>query len=244
MNGQGLEGTAPTRPPGRYRIADMGRYIALEGIEGAGKTSVQAGLRLRLEAAGREVVCVREPGGTPVGRSLRRILLDGLEPIPWAEALLFAADRAQLAAEVIRPALDRGAWVLSDRSVYSSLAYQGVGRGLGMDRIRALNELGLAGTWPDLVILLAVTPAVGLARQDMPHQMSLLPGAGSVPRPGPAREDRTDRIGSEGERFQSVVLEAFEELVRRQPERFAVIDAERPLEEVMEDVWAAVEGGS
>ena len=192
MNGQGLEGTTPTRPPGRYRIADMGHYIALEGIEGAGKTSVQAGLRLRLEAPGREVVCVREPGGTPVGRSLRRILLDGLEPIPWAEALLFAADRAQLAAEVIRPALDRGAWVLSDRSVYSSLAYQGVGRGLGMDRIRALNELGLAGTWPDLVILLAVRAGPpGYAPPDEPAAGRRF---GPPPRAGPRGQDRPDRL--------------------------------------------------
>ena len=202
------------------RLTKMKRYIALEGVDGAGKTSIQDGLRRLLEDAGQEVVCVREPGGTPVGESLREVLLDGPAVAPWAEAMLFAADRAQLVAEVVRPALARGAWVVSDRSVYSSLAYQGAGRGLGVDRIRVVNEPGLAGAWPDLVVLLAVTPGIGLARQE-----------------------RADRIGSEGSPLLSTVARAFDELARREPERFVVVDAERPLDRVMSDVWAAVEAG-
>ena len=195
----------------------MNRYVAIEGIDGAGKTSVQDALRERLEALGHEVVCVREPGGTAVGEALRRVLLHGPSVSPWAEALMFAADRAHLVAEVVRPALERGAWVLSDRSVYSSLAYQGAGRGLGEDRVGRVNEPGLAGTWPALVVLLTVTPATGLARQE-----------------------RSDRIGSEGAVLLSAVAEAFERLAEQDPERFVVVDAERSLDLVMSDVWESV----
>ena len=205
----------------RDRKAEMRRYIALEGIDGAGKTSVQAALRARLESVGQDVVCVREPGGTPVGKALRSVLLHGPEVAPWAEALMFAADRVHLVTEVVRPALARGAWVLSDRSVYSSLAYQGVGRGLGMERVRRVNEPGLAGTWPDLVVLLTVTPRTGLARQES-----------------------GDRIGSEGSSLLSVVAEAFDELSRQEPARFVEVNAERSLDRVMADVWAAVGASS
>ena len=196
----------------------MSRYIALEGIDGAGKTSVQAELRRLLEEAGHEVVCVREPGGTRLGRSIRRALLDGPVVAPWAEALLFAADRAHLVDEIVRPALSRGAWVVSDRSVYSSLAYQGAGRGLGVDRVRRVNEPGLAGTWPDMVVLLTVDPRTGLARQQ-----------------------RADRIGSEGGALLAKVAEAFDELARREPSRFVMVDAGRPFDQVISDVRVAVE---
>ena len=198
----------------------MSRYIAVEGIDGAGKTSLQAGLGARLEAVGIEVVAVREPGGTLLGESLRSALLDGPPVAPWAEALMFAADRAQLMAEVVRPALDRGAWVVSDRSVYSSLAYQGAGRGLGIDLVRRINEPGLAGRWPDTVILLAASTRTGLAR----HRQA-------------------DRIGSSGIALLSTVAEAFGAIARQNPDRFVVVDAERPYELVLEDVWEAVEPG-
>src|SRR5690606_3007416 len=106
-----------------------GRYIALEGVEGAGKSTVALRLADRLQASGRDAVPVREPGGTAVGETIRILLLDGEEALaPWTEAMLFAAARAQLAHEVIAPALASGQWVVSDRTVYSSLAYQGVGR--------------------------------------------------------------------------------------------------------------------
>lgn len=196
----------------------MERYIALEGIDGAGKTSVLGALADRLERAGLEVVRTREPGGTEVGQSLRGLLLEGPPMSAWAEALMFAADRAQLVEEVVRPALERSAWVLSDRSVYSSLAYQGSGRGLGMDRVRQVNEPGLSGTWPDLVILLAVDPAAGLARQE-----------------------RSDRIGSEGSSLLPSVAEAFERLASGDPERFVVIDAAQPFDLVVDEAWAAVQ---
>ena len=223
-------------------MADTGRYIALEGIEGAGKTSVRDEIGRRLEAAGREAVCVREPGGTPVGRSLRQMLLFGGGLSPWAEALLFAADRAQLMAEVVRPALARGAWVVSDRSVYSSLAYQGAGRGLGVDRVRAVNEPGLEAAWPDLVVLLEVSCRVGAERQAQADQAGLFqPTLPEMPQTTLDLQG-TDRIGSEEIRFLAAAAEAFGELAGREPEQFTVVDAERPLDRVIEDVWAAVEG--
>ncbi|MDE0375320.1 MAG: dTMP kinase [bacterium] len=195
----------------------MSRYVALEGIDGAGKTSVSAALALLLETAGHEVVRVREPGGTAVGEGLRQILLDGPPVTPWAEALMFAAARAQLVTEVIRPALGRGAWVLSDRSVYSSLAYQGAGRGLGMDLVRRINQPGLRGVWPDLVVLLTVSPQEGLARQARP-----------------------DRIGAQGAPFLGAVAEGFSRLATEEPGRFVVIDAGRPVEQVVARAWDAL----
>ena len=195
----------------------MNRYVALEGIDGAGKTSVSAALALLLEAAGHEVVRVREPGGTAVGEGLRQILLDGPPVTPWAEALMFAAARAQLVTEVIRPALGRGAWVLSDRSVYSSLAYQGAGRGLGVDRVRRINQPGLRGVWPDLVVLLTVSPQEGLARQARP-----------------------DRIGAQGAPFHRAVAEGCSRRATEDPGRFVVIDAGRPVEQVVARAWDAL----
>ena len=223
-------------------MADTGRYIALEGIEGAGKTSVRDEIGRRLEKAGREAVCVREPGGTPVGRSLRQMLLFGEGLSRWTEALLFAADRAQLMAEVVRPALARGAWVVSDRSVYSSLAYQGAGRGLGVDQVRAVNQPGLEAVWPDLVVLLEVSCRVGAERQAQADQAGLFqPTLPEMPQTTLDLQG-TDRIGSEEIRFMTAAAAAFVELAGREPERFTVVDAERPLDRVVEDVWSAVEG--
>lgn len=224
-------------------MAETGRYIALEGIEGAGKTSVRDEIGRRLEEAGHEAVRVREPGGTSVGSSLRRMLLYGDELSPWAEALLFAADRAQLMAEVVRPALRRGAWVVSDRSVYSSLAYQGAGRRLGVDRVRAVNQPGLEAAWPDLVVLLSVSTRTGYIRQKQADQAGLQPALPALFQTTLDLQG-TDLIGSEDLLFFKTAARAFEELARREPERFEVVDAERPLEQVIEEVWTAVEGVS
>lgn len=193
-------------------------YIAFEGIEGAGKSTVAERVGELLEADGRRVVRVREPGGTAVGERIRAILLGhDLAPEPWTEALLFAAARAQLAAEVVGPALADGAWVLSDRSVYSSLAYQGAGRGLGMDAVRSVNEPGLLGVWPSMVILLSIDPAEGLRRQDV-----------------------GDRIGDEGVEFQQRVADGFDAAAASEPDRFAIIDAGGPLEEVTDAAYREI----
>ena len=187
------------------------RYIAFEGIEGAGKSTVAEKVTEHLRDDTNPVVTVREPGGTRTGERIRGVLLDADgTPGPWAEALLFAAARAQLAEEVVGPALAAGNWVVSDRSVYSSLAYQGGGRQLGIEAVRSVNEPGLAGVWPQLVILLRVDATAGLGRQRI-----------------------ADRIGGEGVEFQQRVADAFDELAVTEPGRFAVIDAGRPLGDVV-----------
>jgi dTMP kinase len=195
----------------------MGSYIALEGIEGAGKSTVAAAIVTRLRSGGHRVLQVREPGGTAAGEAIRSVLLHGSELEPWTEALLFAAQRAQLAAEVIRPALESGIWVVSDRTAFSSLAYQGVARGLGLEQVHGINDLALGGLWPARVILLELEPAIGLARQ---HD--------------------ADRIGREGVLFQQAVGEAFASLARND-DRFVRIAADRPLEVVEEEAWLSIE---
>ena len=168
--------------------------------------------------SGHEVVEVREPGGTRLGDAIRGLLLDGDSPMaPWAEAALFAAARAQLATEVIGPAIERGAWVLSDRTVYSSLAYQGGGRRLGLDEVRTLNALALDGTWPDLVVWLDVDAEVGLTRQE-----------------------NGDRIGSEGLAFHLAVADTFAELAAAEPGRVMRIDAGTDIGSVVDAVWELI----
>lgn len=196
----------------------MSRYIAFEGIDGAGKSTVAARVADGLEAAGHRVVRVREPGGTEVGEGIREILLGHTwDPAPWPEALLFAAARAQLAVEVIAPALESGAWVIGDRSVYSSLAYQGGARGLGIDTVRRINEAGLGDVWPDLVVLLEVNPASALARQDV-----------------------ADRIGAEGVDFQAAVASAFAKIAADERERFLVVNASADEDSVVAAILAAL----
>jgi dTMP kinase len=192
------------------------RYVAFEGVDGAGKTTVARRAAAALEDAGLGVVFVREPGGTATGEGIRRLLLDrGGSMEPWTEALLFAAQRAQLAAEVIGPALRAGGAVVSDRSVYSSLAYQGGARGLGIEAVRRVNAAGLLGVWPEQVVLLRIDPEAGLRR-----------------------EDEADRISVEGVGLQARVAAAYDELAAAEPERFVVLDASAPLDDV---VAAAVE---
>ncbi len=194
-----------------------GRYIAFEGIDGAGKSTVAEAVAEELRSGERVVVTVREPGGTPVGEAIREILLhshDDLEP--WSEALLFAAARAQLAAETVAPLLDSGAWVLSDRSVYSSLAYQGAGRGLGIDLVRTVNAAGLGDVWPDLVVVLELDATAGLARQEEP-----------------------DRIGGEGIALQEQVAAAYRQIAETDA-RVVFVDGSRSLTEVVRDSVAVI----
>jgi dTMP kinase len=188
------------------------RYVAFEGIDGAGKTTVARLVADRFTADGDVVVFVREPGGTPVGEEIRRVLLDRSGTMAaWPEAMLFAAQRAQLAVDVIEPALAEGRVVVSDRSVYSSLAYQGGARRLGIETVRAVNAAGLGECWPNQVVLLRLDAETGLAR-----------------------EDEADRISVAGVTFQQRVAEAYDELLAAEPERFIVVDAAQPLDEVVE----------
>ncbi len=199
-----------------------GLYLALEGPEGSGKTTQLGRLAARLRGLGLEVVEVREPGGTPVGELIRALLANPAHTslTPEAEALLFAAARAQLVREVVRPALDQGRTVLSDRCVYASLAYQGFGRGLGVEAVWRLNELATGGLLPDLVLLLDLPVEQGLARDAAP---------------GLAR----DRIEREDVEFHRRVREGYLALSREDP-RIRVIPADQDPDRVELRIWEEV----
>jgi dTMP kinase len=199
-------------------MGDPGRLIAFEGVEGAGKSTQLELLRAALEDRSREVVVTREPGGTPAGERVRALLLDPeVELHPRAEALLFAAARAELVEAVIRPALERGAVVLCDRYLASSLAYQGAARGLGQGPVEEVNRFATGGLLPDLVVLLDLDPASGLRR----------------------RGGQLDRIEAQDLGFHQRVRQAFRDLAAADPERFAVVDAAAPVPEVAARVQAA-----
>ncbi|HTE70011.1 MAG TPA: dTMP kinase, partial [Actinomycetes bacterium] len=203
------------------QMGDPGRLIAFEGVEGAGKSTQLELLRRQLEGRGREVVVTREPGGTPVGERVRALLLDPeVEIHPRAEALLFAAARAELVERVIRPALERGAVVLCDRYLDSSLAYQGGARGLGRGPVEEVNRLATGGLLPDLVVLLDLDPADGLRR----------------------RQGDRDRIEAQDLDFHRRVREAFRALAAADPNRFAVVDGAAPVREVAARVHAVALG--
>ena len=194
-------------------------FISFEGVDGSGKTTQAALLAEAARAAGREVVAVREPGGTAAGERIRAILLDPAASIePWAEALLYAAARAQLVAEVIRPALDRGATVIADRYVDSSLAYQGVARRLGWSEILGVNLAATGELLPDRTILLE------------------LPEADAADR----RDEEADRIEAEPDAFHRAVAEGFATAARMFPGRIAVVDASGTTDEVAARVREAV----
>lgn len=179
-----------------------GFYLALEGVEGAGKSTVSALVAAHFQEAGRTVVQVREPGGTELGEEIRRLLLHTGDVSPWAEAALFAAARAQLVTEVIAPGLADGALVISDRTFYSSLAYQGHARGLGIEEVRRFNLAVVGGFVPDLVVVLDVEPELGLERQV-----------------------DADRIGGSGLEFQKMVAEGYARLTAAEPGRVVVVDS-------------------
>ncbi|MCS7173441.1 MAG: dTMP kinase [Armatimonadetes bacterium] len=207
------------------RLIPRGVFLALDGPEGAGKTTQLRRLAERLRSMGVEVVTTREPGGTPLGEAIRALLLDpafrGI--CPHAEMLLFAAARAQYTREVVRPALEEGRVVLSDRSVYASLAYQGYARGLGMEVVRCVNEVATGGLYPDLTLLLDVPAEVGLLR------VSRARG-----------EERLDRVEGEDVAFHQRVREGFLRLGREDP-RVRVVPATGRVEEVAARIWAEVE---
>lgn len=192
-----------------------GRYVVLEGGEGAGKSTQAARLAARLDA-----VLTREPGGTAIGSAIRSIVLDPAEAAMGVrtEALLMAADRAQLVAEVIAPALAMGRHVVSDRSLYSTIAYQGYGRELPVDEIRSISAWAINGTWPDLVVLLDLDPA----------------------RAGGRLKQQLDRMELADARFHQRVRGGFLALAEAEPERFVVIDATLAVDEVSAFVDAAV----
>lgn len=184
-----------------------GRLITIEGLDGAGKTTLARGLADALRARGRAVMALREPGGVAASERVRTLVKDpGLRVGARAEALLYAAARAQLVEEAVAPALARGEWVLLDRFVDSSLAYQGAGRGLGVAAVRAINEFATGGLTPDRTLLLRIDPALGRARQD---------GRGEAP----------DRLEREREEFFAAIAAAYDELAAAEPQRIRPLDA-------------------
>jgi dTMP kinase len=188
-------------------------FLTFEGVDGSGKSTQVALAAAHLAGAGNEVVTTREPGGTPLGEGIRGLLLEGPEMTAWAEASLFAAARAELAERVIRPALARGAIVVSDRYLDSSLAYQGVARGLGIDRVLDLNA-AVADLPPDRTFVLLVDEATAAARLGR----------------------RPDRIEREGAAFRTDVDAGYRAVAERFPERVVLLDGALPREELAEVV--------
>jgi dTMP kinase len=199
-----------------------GKLITLEGSEGAGKSTVLATVRELLAARGIDALVVREPGGTPAGEEIRKVLLDTAHHGLCAESelLLMFASRAQLVRELVRPALAAGRWVLSDRFTDASFAYQGGGRGQPFERIADLESWAADGLKPDLTLLLDLPVADGLKRAS---------GRGSA-----------DRIEMEHADFFERVRAAYRARAASEPARFRIIDAGRPLDAVLADVRAAV----
>lgn len=196
-----------------------GLFISMEGGDGSGKSTQSRALQEWLEGLGYEVVMTREPGGTELGQHIRELLLHGDEVAPRAEALLFAADRAHHVATKIRPALARGAVVISDRYLDSSVAYQGASRNLGQDEIRDLSLWAVDGLLPDVTVLVDVPAEVGAER------------VGKV----------QDRLESAGLAFHQRVREEFRRLAAAEPQRYVVVDGTAPIAEITAQLTALIE---
>lgn len=200
-------------------------FITFEGPEGAGKTTVLKEIAQKLQQLNVDVLTTREPGGSVIAEKIRNVILDKAhtEMDPRTEALLYAAARSQHFAERVEPALAAGKVVLCDRFIDSSLTYQGVGRHLGIEAVKAINEFGIGDRMPNVTVLFDLEPAVGLARIEA--------NAG--------RE--VNRLDKESLAFHESVREAYLELAKRYPERIRIIDASQSLEKVVEAAWECIE---
>ena len=196
------------------------RLITIEGIDGAGKTTLAAALLEALQVRGIDAVALREPGGVALAERIRALVKDPeLEIGDRAEALLYAASRAQLVAERVRPELEAGRWVLLDRYVDSSLAYQGAGRGLGVEAVGAINDFATAGLIADRTLLLAIDPSAGRSRRG-------------------ARDEHPDRLEREADEFFTRVAAAYALLAAENPARIRTLDATRSPDELLDAALA------
>ncbi len=201
-----------------------GKFITFEGPEGSGKSTQIKRLAEQLEALGIKVLCTREPGGTATGEAIRNILqhdATGELLAERAELLLFTASRAQLMDQVVLPSLERGEWVLCDRFIDSTMAYQGYARGMDIDTLDAINDFAIAGRKPDLTLLLDLDIEQGFQRLEERYS-----AGGSA-----------DRFEREARNFHHRVRNGYHTLAEREPERFRVIDAGRAIDEVASNVW-------
>jgi len=189
-------------------------FVTFEGVDWSGKSTQARMLAGWLEEQGRSVLSTREPGGTPVAERVRELVLHGDEMSPWAEAALYAAARAENVAAVIRPALARGADVVCDRYLDSSVAYQGAGRGLGEEPVRELSLLVTGGLLPDRTFVVALDPDEARLRAGADH----------------------DRIERAGDDFMRRVADAYVALAAAEPERIVVVDGDRPKSEIAEEI--------
>jgi dTMP kinase len=208
----------------RYGAAmARGRLVTIEGLDGAGKSTLAASLARAIAGRGHTVELLREPGGVEVSERLRALVKDPtLEVAPRAEALLYAAARAQLVHELLIPLLERDTFVLLDRFVDSSLAYQGAGRALGVEEVRAINLFATGGLTPDRTLLLRISPASRRARLR-------------------ERATEPDRLEREDDGFFAVIAAAYDELARAEPARIRALDAAQPPEHVLREAVAAIE---
>ena len=199
-------------------------FVTIEGPEGSGKSSVTKEVVKKLEAEGYEVVLTREPGGTPIAEQIRNVILDKGNTLmdPMTEALLYAASRRQHLVEKVWPLSKQGKIVISDRFLDSSLAYQGGARGLGIDKILALNQYATDGYYPELTLLFDLDPRIGLARIA-------------------ANKNReVNRLDLEKIEFHDSVRKTFLALAERFKDRYVVLDASKPFDEVVEDAYNAI----
>ena len=204
-----------------------GRFITFEGGEGCGKSTQVKRLKEALEREGVRVLLTREPGGTWLSEEIRRLIKDQETDAPCdrSELLLFLAARAQLVKNVIRPALEAGTWVVSDRFSDSTLAYQGYGRGMSLDFIASANAFACEGLKPDLTLLLDVTPETAQARM---HRRET------------ATNTSADRIELAGDAFHARLRKGFAELAKADPGRILTIDANGTVDEVWEEIWKSM----
>lgn len=199
-----------------------GRFISFEGGEGSGKSVQIVRLREKLEAAKHKVILTREPGGTKISEQIREILLSkkNLDMAYTTEVLLFQAARAQIYRELIIPSLEAGKWVLADRTSDSSVVYQGVVRGFGVDTVRELNNLSTKETYPDLTFLLDVDVEEGLRRRNGTTKM--------------------DRLDMESRDFHEKVRQAYLDVAKEDKGRWVIVDANKSIDEIEAEVWKVV----